>query len=623
MAFQGATQTSSTADSFTGTTNDVSLDDAREVLQDVFGFKTFRYGQEDIIRQVLAGGDTQVLLPTGGGKSLCYQLPALLLPGLTLVISPLVALMDDQVAALRVLGIKAAAIHSGMQPVEVMATLKSIQDGEIKLLYLAPERVLQTHFLERLQGLRISLIAIDEAHCISQWGHDFRPDYGQLGVLRQWLPGVPILALTATADAVTRTDILERLQLTQPHVVQGSFDRPNIRYLVQEKYRKKPQVVEYVRKQQGASGIIYCGSRKRTEEIAEKLLREGVKAAAYHAGLSHELRKNTLYRFLRDDLHVVVATVAFGMGIDKPNVRYVMHYDLPRSVEAYYQETGRAGRDGAPAEAIMFYEPNDAAWIRRMLNEQEETPQVMVERQKFHAMSLFAEAQTCRRLVLLNYFNEFREKPCMNCDLCLSPPKQYDGTEDAQKALSCVYRTGQQFGVQHVVDVLRGSKNQKVKEYNHDTISTWGIGKDKSPEHWVSVLRQLIHRGLLVQDIRFHSALRLTEEARPVLRGTVSLTLAEPRIQTVRIDEQVEARGQHDKALFRRLRALRKRIAEENELAPYMVFGDATLQEMALLLPTSNSEMLAVSGVGKIKLARYGADFIEAISTYLLENPLS
>ncbi|RUO37893.1 DNA helicase RecQ [Aliidiomarina taiwanensis] len=594
-----------------------SLAAAQQLLEDVFGYKSFRFGQADIIQQVLAGGDTQVLLPTGGGKSLCYQLPALLLPGLTLVISPLVSLMDDQVSALKELGISAAAIHSGMQSVEVMNTLRGIQEGNIKLLYLSPERVLQTHFLERLQGLHISLIAIDEAHCISQWGHDFRPEYGQLGVLRNWLPGVPILALTATADAVTRTDIAERLHLQNPHLVQGSFDRPNIRYVVQEKYRNKPQVVDYVKTQSGASGIIYCGSRKRTEEIAERLVRAGVKAAAYHAGLPHEIRQSTLYRFLRDDLHVVVATVAFGMGINKPNVRYVMHYDLPRSIEAYYQETGRAGRDGAPAEAIMFYEPNDARWVRRMLNEQDDSPQVAVERQKFHAMSLFAEAQTCRRLVLLNYFNEFRDKPCMNCDLCLNPPQQYDGTVDAQKALSCVYRTGQQFGVQHVVDVLRGSKQQKIKDYQHDQLSTWGLGKDKKQEYWISVLRQLIHRGLLVQDIRFHSALRLTEEARPVLRGEVALTLAKPRLEAISSEQHVEARGQHDKALFRRLRKLRKELAEEHELAPYMVFSDATLQEMALLLPTTPSQMLAVSGVGKIKFERYGYDFIHEVIQYL------
>lgn len=603
--------------------NKTSLADALKILEEVFGYKTFRFGQADIIQQVLSGRDTQVLLPTGGGKSLCYQLPALLLPGLTLVISPLVSLMDDQVAALQVLDIPAAAIHSGMPPMEVLATLKQIQDGQIKLLYLAPERVLQAHFLERLQQLNISLIAIDEAHCISQWGHDFRPDYGQLGLLRQWLPQVPILALTATADAITRADIVERLQLKTPALIQGSFDRPNIRYVVQEKYRQQPQVVDYVRAQPGASGIIYCASRKRTEEIAEKLLRAGVKAAPYHAGLSHEVRKSTLYRFLRDDVHVVVATVAFGMGINKPNVRYVMHYDLPRSIEAYYQETGRAGRDGAPAEAIMFYEPNDAAWVRRLLEEQEDSPQVLVERQKFHAMSLFAEAQTCRRLVLLNYFNEFREQACMNCDLCLNPPQQYEGTLDAQKALSCVYRTGQQFGIQHVVDVLRGSQNQRIKEHRHEQLSTWGIGKEQKAEYWVSVLRQLIHRGFLVQDIRFHSALKLTEEARPVLRGDIALTLAKPRLTLVHsCDIQVESRGQHDKALFRRLRALRKRLAEEHELAPYMVFSDATLQEMALLLPTSARELLHVSGVGKIKLERYGTDFINAISNYLAGNPL-
>ncbi|WP_113907530.1 DNA helicase RecQ [Aliidiomarina celeris] len=598
------------------------LAEARRLLQSVFGYKSFRFGQEAIIRQVLAGGDTQVLLPTGGGKSLCYQLPALLLPGLTIVVSPLVSLMDDQVAALQALGIPSAAIHSGMQPVDVMQTFRGIHAGEIKLLYLAPERVLQPHFLERLQEVQVSLIAVDEAHCISQWGHDFRPEYGQLGTLRQWLPQVPILALTATADSVTRADIAERLQLREPRVVQGSFDRANIRYLVQEKFSPQQQVADYVLKQRGASGIIYCGSRKRTEELAEKLMREGVRAAAYHAGLAHDVRQSVLYRFLRDDLDVVVATVAFGMGINKPNVRFVLHYDLPRSIEAYYQETGRAGRDGAPAEAVMFYEPGDARWIWRLLEEHDETPQLRVEKQKFHAMTSFAEAQTCRRLVLLNYFGEYRDQACGNCDLCLDPPKQYDGTVDAQKALSCVYRTGQQFGVQHVVDVLRGSHNQKVKQHDHEQISTFGIGKDKSPEHWVSVLRQLIHRGLLAQDIRLHSALQLTEAARPVLRGEIALTLAEPRLAALSKTELVSDRGQHDKALFRKLKALRKNIAERDGVPPFVVFSDATLQEMALLLPTSASEMLAVSGVGQVKLDRYGLIFIEAIGNYLAENPI-
>jgi len=594
-----------------------AIEQARALLARVFGYKEFRFGQQEIIESVLAGRDTQVLLPTGGGKSLCYQLPALLLDGLTIVISPLVSLMDDQVAALNTFGIPAAAIHSGKQSVDVLNTLKAIQAGEVKLLYLAPERVLQQHFLERLQAVRVSLIAVDEAHCISQWGHDFRPEYGQLGILRQWFARVPFLALTATADDVTRDDIAARLQLQDPTVVQGSFDRPNIRYVVQEKFRGQQQLVDYVKTQRGTSGIVYCGSRKRTEELAERLMREGVKAAAYHAGLGHEVRHRALTKFMSDDIDVVVATVAFGMGINKPNVRFVVHYDIPRSIEAYYQETGRAGRDGAASEAVLFYDPKDASWIWKILNEHDETPQLIVEKQKFNAMKHLAEAQTCRRLVLLNYFSEYREQTCGNCDLCLNPPKQYDGTEDAQKALSCVYRTGQQFGVQHIVDVLRGSQNQKVKQHGHHEVSTFAIGKDKESEYWISVIRQLVHRGLLVQDIRFHSALRLTEAARPVLRGEVALTLAEPRIDMMKRTELVEDRGHHDKPLFRKLKALRKAIADEQELKAFQVFSDTTLQEMALLLPTSEFEMMMVSGVGQVKFARYGQAFIDVILAHL------
>lgn len=593
-----------------------TLDQARAVLKQVFGYETFRSGQETVIEAVLNGRDAVALMPTGGGKSLCYQLPALMLPGVTVVVSPLVSLMDDQVSAMQAMGVSAGAIHSGMQGAEVMQVLRDLQDGRIRLLYAAPERVLTPAFAERLQTLQVSLLAVDEAHCISQWGHDFRPEYGRLGELRQLLPHTPMLALTATADHVTRDDILQRLQLREPQVFQSSFDRPNIRYLVQEKFKPLKQVVEYVKAQRGVSGIIYCGSRKKTEELALKLQVEGVRSAAYHAGLPHEEKRQTLHGFLRDDIDVVVATIAFGMGINKPNVRFVLHYDIPRSVEAYYQETGRAGRDGVASEAVMFYEPGDAAWIWRLFDEQPDSERLRVERQKFQAMTSFAEAQTCRRLVLLNYFGEYREQPCGNCDLCLNPPQQYDGTVDAQKALSCVYRTGQQFGVNHIVEVLRGAQTQRIKQQRHDELTTYGIGKEQSAEHWVSVIRQLIHRGLLIQDIRRHSALHLAQNARPVLRGEIALTLAKPRIQAV-AGAKVAERGMHDKVLFGRLRKLRKAIAERAEVPPFVVFGDSTLQDMATLLPTNPAQFLLVSGVGQVKLERYGSAFIAEICAYL------
>lgn len=586
-------------------------------LQQVFGYSSFREGQLEVMLAALEGLDSLVLMPTGAGKSLCYQLPAITSSGLTVVVSPLLSLMQDQVEAMLAMGIPAATLHSGLSPEASMKTLQQLQQQQIKILYVSPERALQPSFIERLQSYSLSFIAIDEAHCISQWGHDFRPEYGQLGQLRQYLPNVPFMALTATADAATQHDILERLQLQNPHCHRSSFDRPNIRYVVQEKYKPLKQVKDYVKKQKGAAGIIYCGSRKKTEEISESLQQAGIKAAPYHARLEHHLKESTLRQFLRDDIDVVVATIAFGMGINKPNIRYVVHFDIPRSIESYYQETGRAGRDGLPAEAVMLFDPRDAQWIQRMIDEQDNEHRRLVEKQKFSAMQAMAEAQTCRRLVLLNYFNEFTDKECGNCDLCLDPPKRFDALEDAQKALSCVYRVGQQFGIGHVVEVLRGSKNQRVLDLNHDQLSTYGLGKDETHEYWFSVLRQLIHRGFIVQDIRRFAALQLTEAARAVLRGEIPVELAKPRVNLTATRNSVTDRGDYNKILFRRLRKLRKDIADRDSVPPFVVFSDASLVEMCIEYPTSNADMLAITGVGQVKLERYGADFIDAIQAFL------
>jgi len=586
-------------------------------LESVFGYHEFREGQEAIMQAALEGRDSLVLMPTGGGKSLCYQLPAICSDGVAVVISPLLSLMQDQVEALNALDIKAATLHSGVSAEQSMSTLQALQRGDIKLLYVSPERILQPSFIERLQTLNLSFIAVDEAHCISQWGHDFRPEYGQLGVLRSYLPNTPFMALTATADSATQHDIIERLHLNVPLVHRSSFDRPNIRYVVQEKYKPLKQVKDYVKKQKGAAGIIYCGSRKKTEELAESLQQSGVRAAPYHAGLEHKLKETTLRQFLRDDIDVVVATVAFGMGINKPNIRFVVHFDIPRSVESYYQETGRAGRDGLPAEAVMLYDPRDAQWIRRMIDEHDNEQRRAVEAQKFSAMQAMAEAQTCRRLVVLNYFNEYSDKECGNCDLCLDPPTRYDALEDAQKALSCVYRVGQQFGINHVVEVLRGSKAQRIIELGHDQLTTYGLGRSKPQEHWFSVLRQLIHRGLIIQDIRRFAALQLTEAARPVLKGEVPLELAKPRLELTATKTRITDRGDYNKILFRRLRKLRKDIADKEQVAPFVVFSDAALVEMCVHYPTTADDMLDINGVGDVKLARYGQEFMSAIEAFL------
>ncbi|UJF19251.1 ATP-dependent DNA helicase RecQ [Vibrio sp. SS-MA-C1-2] len=591
-----------------------------DILQTVFGYQAFRAGQQDAIDQVTNGKDSVVIMPTGGGKSLCYQVPALMNDGLTLVISPLISLMKDQVDQLNADGVAAACINSTIDRDKLIATYNAMHRGELKLVYVSPERVLMRDFLERLESVHLSLIAIDEAHCISQWGHDFRPEYAALGELKTLFPAVPMMALTATADDATRKDIISRLKLHAPHLYLGSFDRPNIRYTLMEKHKPMAQLLNYLKGQRGQSGIIYCSSRKKVEQITAKLKDNYIAAGAYHAGFPVEERAKVQEQFQRDDLQIVVATVAFGMGINKPNVRFVIHNDIPRNIESYYQETGRAGRDGLPAEAVMLYDPSDIGWLRRMLDEKEDGPQKQIENHKLNAMGDFAEAQTCRRQVLLNYFGEYREKPCGNCDICLDPPRKFDATEQAQKALSCVYRVNQGFGINYVAEVLRGMNNHRVRELGHDKLTTYGIGKEYSHEHWVSILRQLVHRGFLGQNITRNSTLQLTEEARPLLRGELALELAVPRLSVTPRSSKADkmANRRYDKKLFAKLRQLRKAIADEEDLPPYVVFNDATLMEMAEMLPMSEGEMLAVNGVGERKLERFGGPFLDMIEEHLL-----
>ncbi|ARV71210.1 ATP-dependent DNA helicase RecQ [Vibrio campbellii] len=594
----------------------------QRVLEDVFGYQEFRDGQQLVIDAAVEGRDSLVILPTGGGKSLCYQIPALVRSGITLVISPLISLMKDQVDQLKANGVAAECINSTMPREELLSVYNRMYTGHIKLVYVSPERVLMRDFIERLENLPLSMIAVDEAHCISQWGHDFRPEYAALGQLKQQFSHVPFMALTATADDATRRDILERLQLNNPEVYLGSFDRPNIRYNLVEKHKPVSQIVRYLETQKGNCGIIYCGSRKKVEMVTEKLCNNHIRAAGYHAGMDADERAYVQESFQRDDIQIVVATVAFGMGINKPNVRFVVHFDIPRNIESYYQETGRAGRDGLPAEAMMLYDPADISWLRRMLDEKDDGPQKQVETHKLNAMSAFAEAQTCRRQVLLNYFGEYREKPCGNCDICLDPPKHFDATEEARKALSCVYRVNQSFGMGYVVEVLRGMQNIRVRENGHDKISTYAIGRDHSHDYWVSIFRQLIHKGLLFQNITRNSTLQLTEEARPLLRGDVTLELAVPRLDTAARAAKSDklTSKNYDKKLFAKLRKLRKSIADEDGLPPYVVFSDATLIDMAEILPTSYGEMLAVSGVGQRKLEKYADPFLDLIQEHITHH---
>ncbi len=599
---------------------------ALELLRRIFGFDAFRGSQQAIIDHVAAGLDALVLMPTGGGKSLCYQIPALLRPGVGVVVSPLIALMQDQVDALKQNGVAAAFLNSSLEAGEAREIEQAARAGKIELLYVAPERLVTERFLSLLDDLEngpgLALFAIDEAHCVSQWGHDFRPEYLQLSTLHERHPKVPRIALTATADEATRKEMASRLGLTEARVFLASFDRPNIRYTVVEKDNPRRQLLGFLAEHRKEAGIVYCLSRKKVEEIAEWLQREGYHALPYHAGLDSELRAEHQRRFQREEAVVMVATIAFGMGIDKPDVRFVAHLDLPKSIEAYYQETGRAGRDGEPAEAWMAYGLQDIALQRARIDESEAPPErKRLEAQKLNALLAYCEAPRCRRTVLLGYFGE-QSAPCGNCDVCLNPPELFDGSVAAQKALSAAWRTGQRFGAAHLIDVLLGKATDKVKNFGHDALPTFGVGSEHSEAEWRGIFRQLVAAGLMQADLAEYGALKLTEAARPVLKGEQGVQLRRPtrpargKSRAARAGQAVEGLLSKDQPLFDALRTWRLDKAREQGVPAYVILHDKTLRQLASLRPADETALADISGLGAAKREHYGAELLELIAEW-------
>lgn len=598
----------------------------RAALKQYFGYDSFRPLQAEIVADALAGKDVFALLPTGGGKSLCFQLPALLRDGLTVVISPLIALMKDQVDALTASGIPATYLNSTLESGESRSRLRGLDSGEYRLLYVAPERLMLGNFLDSVRRWNVDQIAVDEAHCISEWGHDFRPEYRQLGLLRQRLPGVPMMALTATATERVRGDIVEHLGLQDPSCYVASFNRPNLTYRVIPKDKAFDQTLAFIKQRKGESGIIYCLSRKGAESVAERLTANGVRALPYHAGLEAETRAKHQELFIRDEVRVVCATIAFGMGINKPNVRFVIHYDLPKNIEGYYQETGRAGRDGLPGECLLLFNPGDVVKQISFIDEKEDAGEQEIARAQLHQMVHYAESAACRRSMLLGYFGEtFGEPNCGGCDNCLQPRATFDGTLAAQKFLSCIYRlraaSGFGVGLNHVVEVLTGADTEKIRKWNHQKVTTYGIGKEYSRSDWQHIGRELMRLGLCRQTPEKFSVLELTSKGVALLRERCTVTLAKP--MTLPSAKPQHSRGEIecDELLFERLRQLRKRNADERDVPAYVIFSDVALRLMARQYPQTQREFSQISGVGEKKLTEFGAAFLAEISSYLSTYP--